>query len=71
MIIEQHTTRHTEPETSLARRVLWIEGPRSVAWDRLWRRILTDISLPAGDQSGCDAAGDCDDGTAPESFRQP
>lgn len=29
-------------------RVIWRTGPRTRAWDELWRRLLADVSDPEG-----------------------
>ena len=48
-------------DKSLSIRPRWSVGPRTVAWDSLWRAILTDIgSLPRTDAHKA-AEAECDD----------
>ena len=50
------TDRQTGTRTSDISRIVrsdWSVGPRTVAWDRLWRAILSDLGpIPATDARG-------------------
>jgi hypothetical protein len=42
--MERHTKSHSEAgDLGLAIRAEWSTGPRTPAWDRLWRAILSDL----------------------------
>lgn len=46
MITPRSRRRSTGLHSAFDRQTRWRGGPRTVAWDQLWRRILAEALLP-------------------------